>query len=92
MLVALLSRTINFGPKAYVRIPGKSSKYEGKRGVNGSVPIGNLNTHKADMMAGVAGSIFSGMVDPNNKIAIDRDQKNYDRRLSEYAKEKGISV
>lgn len=91
LLVALMSRTVNFGPYAYVRVPGKSSKYGGKRGVNGSVPIGNLNTHKADMMVSVAGSIFSGMVDPNNKIAIINDQKDYDKRLSEYAKEKGIS-
>ena len=90
-LVALLSRTTNFGPYAYVRVPGKSSKYGGKRGVNGSVPIGNLNTHKADMMVSVAGSIFSGMVDPNNKIAIINDQKDYYKRLSEYAKEKDIS-
>ena len=90
-LVALLSRTTNFGAYAYVRVPGKTSKYGGKRGVNGSVPIGNLNTHKADMMVSVAGSIFSGIVEPNNKIAINSDQKDYYKRLSEYAKQKDIS-
>ena len=90
-LIALLSCTTNFGSHAYVRVPGKTSKHGGKRGVSGSVPIGNLNSHKADMMVSVAGSIFSGMVEPNNKIVINSDQKDYDRRLSEYAKEMDIS-
>ena len=57
-LIALLSRTTNFGPYAYVRVPGKTSKNGGKRGVNGSVQIGNLNSHKADMMVSVAGPLF----------------------------------
>ena len=90
-LIALLSCTTNFGSHAYVRVPGKTSKHGGKRGVNGSVQIGNLNIHEGDMMVSLAGSLFSGMVEPDNKIASSCDQKNYEERLSEYAKEQEIS-
>ena len=60
--------------------------------MQGCVPIGNLESHMADMMVSLAGSIFSGIVEPNNKIAIISDQKDYEERLSEYANENGISV
>jgi hypothetical protein len=91
-LIALLFRTTNFGSHAYIRVPGKSSKHGGKHGARGSVPIGNLESHKADMMVSLAGSIVSGMVDPDNEIAGRCDQKDYAERLAEYANEKGISV
>jgi hypothetical protein len=91
-LIALLSCTTNFGSHAYVRVPGKTSKHGGKRGVNGSVQIGNLNSHEGDMMVSLAGSLFSGMVEPDNKIVSSCDQKDYANRLAEYANEKGISI
>ena len=91
-LFALLSQTTNFGSYGYIRVLGKSLKYGGKKGVQGCVPIGNLESHMADMMVSLAGSIFLGMVEPNNKIAIISDQKDYEERLSEYANENGISV
>lgn len=92
LLVALLSRTRNFGPHGYIRVPGKTSKYGGKRGVRGSIPIGNLTNHKADMMVSVAGSLFSGMVEPENDIVVCQDRRDFEERLAEYAKENGISV
>lgn len=91
-LLALLTNTTNFGSHAYIRVPGKSSKYGGKRGANGSVPIGNLRSHKADMMVSVAGPLFSGMAQPNDVNMSQCDQKDYEERLSKYAYEKGISV
>ena len=91
-LIALLSCTKNFGPNAYIRVPGKSSKHGGKHGVRGSVQIGNLVNHKADMMVSVAGSITSGMIEPENEVVSDRDHKDYAERLAEYANEKGISI
>jgi len=91
-LVALLSRTTNFGSYGYIRVPGKSSKHGGKKGAQGCVPIGNLESHKWDMMVSLAGSLFSGMVEPDNEIVSRGDQKDYEERLSEYARENGISV
>ena len=91
-LIALLSRTTNFGSHAYIRVPGKSSTHGGKHGARGCIPIGNLKSHKADMMVSMAGSIFSGMVEPENEIVSRCDQNDYEERLSEYAREKGISV
>ena len=90
-LIALLSHTTNFGPYAYVRVPGKTSKNGGKRGVNGSVQIGNLNSHKADMMVSVAGSLFSGIIEPENEVVSDCDHRDYNKRLTEYAQEMDIS-
>ena len=72
--------------------PAKVQNMEVKKGVQGCVPIGNLESHMADMMVSLAGSIFLGMVEPNNKIAIISEQKDYEERLSEYANENGISV
>ena len=91
-LIALLSRTTNFGSHAYISLPGKSSTHGGKHGARGCIPIGNLKSHKADMMVSMAGSIFSGMVEPENEIVSRCDQNDYEERLSEYAREKGISV
>ena len=90
-LIALLSHTTNFGLYAYVRVPGKTSKNGGKRGVDGSVQIGNLNSHKADMMVSVAGSLFSGIIEPKNEVVSDCDHRDYDKRLTEYAQEMDIS-
>ena len=91
-LLALLTNTMNFGSYAYIRVPGESSKHGGMRGAKGSIPIGNLISHKADMMVSLAGSIFSGMVEPNNIKESQCDQEDYEKRLSEYANERGISV
>lgn len=92
LLVALLSRTANFGPHGYIRVPGKTSKHGGKRGVRGSIPIGNLNSHKTDMMVSAAGSLFSRMVEPDNDIVVCQDRHDFEERLAEYAKENGICV
>lgn len=91
-LIALLSGTTNFGLHAYVRVPGKASKYGGKRGVNGSILIGNLVSHKTDMMVSMAGSITSAIIEPDNEVVSDCDQKDYAERLAEYANEKSISI
>ena len=92
LLVALLSRTTNFGPYGYIRVPGRTSKIGGKRSVRASVPIGNLVNHKTDMMVSIAGSLFSGMVEPQNDIAGSQDLVDYQTRLAEFAQENNISV
>lgn len=91
LLVALLSGTTNIGTQAYIRVPGRASKYGGKRGVRASVPIGNLDSHKADMMVSLAGSLFSGMVEPDNELAGSVDLVDYRNRLEEYATDNGMS-
>jgi len=92
LLLALLTHTTNFGSYAYIRVPGRSSKQGGKCGVNGSIPVGHLTSHKADMMVSLAGSIFSGMTHPTDVNMGQCDQKDYEKRLAEYANEEGISL
>ena len=44
------------------------------------------------MMVNMAGSITSGIIEPDNEVMSSCGQKDYTERLAEYANEKGISI